>query len=103
FDGGYRPLAVTGDRARHVLAFARGDGIVVISAVKCAAAMQLDSDGIPVLSPDLGGDTVVSMPTSAGSWHDLLRERSFAAAGPQRVADLLIGFPLAVIRREAQG
>lgn len=102
FAGSYRPLPAQGPAASHVVAFSRDDDIVVIAAVKCAAKTQTDDSGALVIPAEHWGDTVVSLP-GAGPWRDVLRgTKANGAEAPLRVAQLLDGFPLAVLCR-AQG
>ena len=104
FAGSYRPLELKpldGGRARRLLAFSRGDEVVVIAAVKCVSALRAAADGMPCLPADHWEGAMLSWPMPAGTWRDVLRGRkSQAMAGAQRVADLLDGFPLAVLCRD---
>ena len=82
--GSYRPLAVMGETADHLVAFARGEEAVTLA---------------PRLILKLGGDwrgAEVELPE--GSWRD---EFSGAAlnGGRQSVAELLGSFPVALLAR----
>jgi (1->4)-alpha-D-glucan 1-alpha-D-glucosylmutase len=80
---GYRPLEVSGSRARHVVAFARGEQISV---------------AVPRLLIGLGGDyadTEVELPKGIFE-HCLTGER--VAGGRVRAAALFSTFPVAVLR-----
>lgn len=100
FEGDYRPLPVTGDAATRVLAFSRAEQVVVVAGVKCAAALHAGADGTPVADGSLWGDAEVSLPAAEGGWHDVLRGCDIGHPGGQvKVAGLLAGFPLAVLRR----
>jgi (1->4)-alpha-D-glucan 1-alpha-D-glucosylmutase len=85
FAGAHEALAVTGERAQHVVAFVRGSEIATI---------------VPRLVIGLAGDwrdTRVVLPE--GRWCDRLTGRP-QAGGPARVAELLGGFPVALLTRE---
>jgi (1->4)-alpha-D-glucan 1-alpha-D-glucosylmutase len=66
-DGAYLPLEVRGDKARHVLAFARHDGQrwVVAVVTRLAASMGLAVGEAPVA--DHWGDTCLVWPDSAAA------------------------------------
>jgi len=79
----YRPLGATGDHAGRVVAFVRGDDIVVI---------------VPRLVMGLRagwGDTAVDLP--AGQWTDTLG--GAAVLGPVGLQELLADFPVALLVR----
>jgi (1->4)-alpha-D-glucan 1-alpha-D-glucosylmutase len=79
---GYRPLPVTGAKARHAVAFERDGGLAVV---------------VPRLVAALGGDwagTEVALP--AGAWVDVLTGDP-ADGGPAQVAALLRRFPVAIL------
>lgn len=101
FSGAYRPLALTGDRSHEVVAFTREDDIIVIAAVKCASQLRFNDQGMPVLPMDYWGEAVLPLPPAEGGWRDMLRGRRVGVPGePAHVADLLAGFPLAVLCRD---
>ena len=77
----YEPLAATGPRAGHVVAFSRGKLVVAV----------------PRLVVGLGGewgDTSIELP--AGAWSDVLTGHGFEG-GAVAVRDLLADFPVAVL------
>jgi len=81
----YRPLAVSGARDAHVVAFARGEAVATV---------------VPRLVIRLAGDwrdTQVALP--AGRWHNTLTGED-VEGGAQPVADLLRRFPVALLRRD---
>jgi (1->4)-alpha-D-glucan 1-alpha-D-glucosylmutase len=83
--GAYHPLEARGARARHVLAFARGEAVITI---------------VPRLVLGLGGewgDTSLELP--AGRWRNELTG-DVVSGGPLRLADLLRRFPIALLARE---
>ena len=83
-DGSYRPLLAAGPRADHAVAFIRGGGAVTVA---------------PRLVLKLGGewgDTSIELP--AGEWRDELTGSSHAG-GRRPVAELLAGFPVALLVR----
>src|SRR3546814_7396570 len=81
----YRPIAATGEKARHAVAFER-DGLVVV---------------VPRLLVGLGDDwddTSIEVP-AGGGWIDLLSAAK-VEPGPTALADLLDAFPVVVLARE---
>jgi len=83
--GDYRPLAVTGSRAAHVVAFSRADAVVSVA---------------PRLLIRLGGewlDTQVALPP--GRWHNELTGDD-VDGGLHAVSVLLQRFPVALLSRE---
>ena len=81
-DGSYRSLWARGAKAAHVLAFARGQDVVVAT---------------PRLVMGLGsgwGDTDLELPS--GEWRDLMTGDAWAG-GPVPVASLLGRFPVALL------
>ncbi|MEV7772005.1 malto-oligosyltrehalose synthase [Kitasatospora sp. NPDC086791] len=85
--GPYRPLPAAGPAADHLLAFARGDDVVT-------AVTRL-----PYGLERAGGwrDTVLELP-AGGPWTDELTPRTFPA-GAVPVAELLAGYPVALLTR----
>ncbi|NYT22364.1 malto-oligosyltrehalose synthase [Alcaligenaceae bacterium] len=100
FEGGYRPLAPIGGPPGRLLAFGRGDSVLVIAGVKCAAPMRFDATGMPSLGPAYWEGAALSLPAAPDGWRDVLRGRRWPETPPPRVAELLAGFPLAVLCRE---
>jgi (1->4)-alpha-D-glucan 1-alpha-D-glucosylmutase len=85
YAGGYRPLEARGDKARHAVAFARDELVVVV----------------PRLVVGLGagwGDTELPLPS--GRWRDVLTERESTGAVP--LDDLLGSVPVAVLEQGSQ-
>jgi len=81
----YEPLRVRGSKARHALAFKRGDHVAVI---------------VPRLVLQLAGhweDTEINLPE--GEWHNELTGES-RSGGPCRLAELLKPFPVALLTRK---
>jgi (1->4)-alpha-D-glucan 1-alpha-D-glucosylmutase len=81
---GYEPLPVTGQKAGHAVAFRRTGGLAVL---------------VPRLVVGLAGDwagTAVQLPP--GSWRSVLTGEPASGAAP--AADLLAGFPVAVLAPE---
>jgi (1->4)-alpha-D-glucan 1-alpha-D-glucosylmutase len=83
--GDYRALMAAGERAAHVVGFARAESVITV---------------VPRLVIRLGGgwgDTTVDLP--AGNWcNQLTGDRH--GGGPQRVADILARFPVALLSKE---
>jgi (1->4)-alpha-D-glucan 1-alpha-D-glucosylmutase len=91
FDGAsYEPLAVTGPDAGHVLAFCRGEGVVVV--VPRVVAGLRNGRG----TPRPYERTTVALPS--GSWTDRFTELG-VSGGDVPAAGLLSGFPVALLER----
>jgi (1->4)-alpha-D-glucan 1-alpha-D-glucosylmutase len=81
--GRYEPLPVQGEKAPHVLAFARGEGAVTV---------------VPRLAAGINGawaDTAVEIP--AGHWRNALTDEPIANG---RMTELVPHFPVALLLRE---
>lgn len=104
FCGAYQPLTVSGGRAAgQALAFARGDDVVVIVGVKCAASVRMEG-GAPCLPAGFWGNAAAELPGDGAQWVDVLRRRPVVVTeGRAPLADLPGGLPLAVLLRGAQG
>ena len=82
-EGAYRPLAADGERAEHVVAFARGEGVVTV---------------VPRLVLGLAGrwgDTVLELPP--GRWANAFTGEE--ASGAVRLDEALRRFPVALLTR----
>ncbi len=79
---GYAPVAATGDRAGHVVAFDRGGAIAVATRLPVGLA-----------AAGGWGDTTLDLPE--GRWHDLLTGLDTDG----RLADLLAAHPVALLVR----
>jgi len=86
FDGGYEPLFARGEKAKHAVAFMRGDGVITI---------------VPrlVLGLKNWGGTFVKLPR--GRWHNEFTGETFA--GFARLSELLKKFPVALLVRKENG
>ncbi len=81
----YTPIAATGSKAEHAIAFLRGDSVVTV---------------VPRFTRTLNddwGDTRIDLPQ--GRWRDRLSGET-VAGGTVMLADLLRGFPLALLTKE---
>jgi len=86
--GAYRALAAHGAKAAHVVAFARGEGVVTV---------------VPRLVLGLGGrwgETTLTLP--AGRWHNALTSDT-VDGGEVRLAELLGRAPVALLSKEGDG
>ena len=99
--GDYQPLVVEGERAEHVIAFARehqGNYLLVI-APRLSVPLLGDRD-VPIIPTTAWGDTAVLLPEplSAQVFRNGLIDRIGypISAGRLAVADLLTGLPLYV-------
>jgi (1->4)-alpha-D-glucan 1-alpha-D-glucosylmutase len=82
--GGYRPVLATGTAADHVVAFVRGDDVLVAVS---RWTVQLDQSG--------WGDTAVEVPD--GTWTDTLTGATVSGATP--AAELFAQLPVALLER----
>jgi len=87
--GDYNPLEATGDKAEHVVAFARtaGDGAVVVAVPRLVGGL---GD-----SPDWG-NTAIPLPRGA-RWRDALTGRILAGGDATLASALFGGFPVALL------
>jgi (1->4)-alpha-D-glucan 1-alpha-D-glucosylmutase len=90
--GAYTPLEAAGSAARHVVAFARGDGAVV--AVVPRLAYGLVESGDP-RSAKVWGDTTVPLPPGR-AYRDVVTGAEFPG-GTARIADLFAACPFALL------
>ena len=101
FAEGYTPLAVAGERARHVLAFARGEGVgAVIVAVTRLPTRMLGDAALPLAPPERWEDTAVELPDSlrGTGMRDVLVGSSLPAAGGSvLVRDAFSRLPVALL------
>ncbi len=82
--GTYTPLAVSGEKQNHALAFLRSDSIMVL---------------VPLLPAKLAtswGQTTIAMPS--GSWNNVLSGTELRG-GVQEIGKILSGFPVALLVR----
>lgn len=94
-EGGYRPLAVGGDRSGDIIAFARetsDEVLVVIVPLRVSKGL---SDALE-LPASWWGDTHVALPPIVGDWQPILGER--LALGTANADELSRGLPLRVVR-----
>jgi (1->4)-alpha-D-glucan 1-alpha-D-glucosylmutase len=101
-DGGYVPLDAAGDRAEHVVAFARvHERESVIAVVPRLVATLAARDGAPAPAAAHWGDTHVILPASlaGGRWRDVLTGAVHAAdaGNALRVRDLHRVAPVALL------
>ena len=99
--GSYTPLAVTGARASHVVAFARQHAGRALFAVSGRLFLTLLGDGARLpLGPDVWGDTAIDL-APLGAATDLVNgltgERLDAPGGRLAMADAFSSFPGALI------
>jgi (1->4)-alpha-D-glucan 1-alpha-D-glucosylmutase len=100
----YLPLEVRGEKAHHIVAFARHDHAawVVTVAARLYASLGLVAGQLPV--GDVWGDTHIVWPEAAGgtpaapSLEDAISKRRLRPEGGRmQVAALLHDFPVAVL------
>lgn len=101
FSGGYEPLEITGECEQNVLAFCRGNDIVVAAAVNAGARVTEGKDGMPTMPAHHWGAAGMTLPGGHTRWRDVLRNRPLPAGTRSvAVADLFDGLPLAVLCRD---
>ncbi len=108
-DGRYVPLKLVGERAAHVLAFARElDGTLAITVVPRLCVRLVGERGTPPLGAAIWSDTRIELPDrlSRGAYRNLLDGRQVAPAGPGGrqvlpVATLLAHWPCALLHASA--
>jgi (1->4)-alpha-D-glucan 1-alpha-D-glucosylmutase len=102
--GGYLPLAVTGERAAHVIAYARryaGRGVITIAG-RMFGGLGIAARTLPC-GEAIWGDTRVALPFlgEGAILRDVLTgETAAVTAGGIRVAAAHAGFPGAVLEYE---
>ncbi|PXW28169.1 malto-oligosyltrehalose synthase [Paraburkholderia caballeronis] len=101
-DGAYLPLAVHGEHAARVIAFARqhGDERAVVIGTRLATPLLEDS-ALPLVAADRWGDTAIELPPGFADarWHDWLSDASPTIPRTRVVAvrDVLAALPVAVL------
>jgi (1->4)-alpha-D-glucan 1-alpha-D-glucosylmutase len=92
-DDAYTPLSATGEQAEHVVAYARGDAIVVVPRL-----VRTLSGETPPLG-DVWDRTVLALPSDAVErYRDVLTDRQLrSAGGAVALADVLAVLPVAVL------
>jgi (1->4)-alpha-D-glucan 1-alpha-D-glucosylmutase len=102
-DGGYTPLSVTGEKARHGLAFCRASGKSrLVMVVPRLVYDWIDGD-TAFATGQVWGDTVVALPESHSPWKDVFTGRTFAATAALSLAQALADFPFTVLINGDQG
>ncbi|MBP2230544.1 (1-_4)-alpha-D-glucan 1-alpha-D-glucosylmutase [Azospirillum agricola] len=91
--GDYVPLEATGDKAEHVVAFARkaGNDAVVVAVPRLVGALGEEPDW---------SNTAIPLPRGA-CWHNVLTGRAVEGGDAVKAATLFDGFPVALLVREA--
>ncbi|CAN5773886.1 malto-oligosyltrehalose synthase [soil metagenome] len=99
--GDYRPLAVTGDHADHVIAFMRHKGEhTVVTVVPRFLTGLIQPETLP-LGKQVWGNTAIALPAGGqASWQDWLTGKSVAVTEELLVAELLSQFPVALLVSE---
>jgi (1->4)-alpha-D-glucan 1-alpha-D-glucosylmutase len=98
-DGEYLPLAVSGTKADHVVAFVRrlgADSLLVVTP-RLVAGLVNDGD-YPPLGAHVWGDTRISLPYGASlkKYRNVLTGKLFEAVTEVSVAEILLDFPVAL-------
>jgi (1->4)-alpha-D-glucan 1-alpha-D-glucosylmutase len=96
--GEYLPVAATGTRAEHVVAFARrGGGSTLLAIVpRLVATLTRETD---FALPDGGvwEDTALAGEVVEGRWRNLFTGEELDASGGLRLAEVLADFPVALL------
>jgi len=104
FTGGeYLPVGATGEKAEHVLAFARrGGGSTLVAVVPRLVATLSADRNYALPGADAWGDTWIDLGSvGGGRWRDLFSGVEVGGDdGSLRVAEVLDGFPVALLMRE---
>ncbi len=97
-DGEYLPLTATGEHASHLIAFARRAGERAAICVAPRLVMKLLDEG----GGAIAWSAEVTLPSAlAGRYTDVVTGRAVdARRGPLAAAELLAGFPVALLRRD---
>ncbi|MFH1811254.1 MAG: hypothetical protein ABIJ09_21120, partial [Pseudomonadota bacterium] len=99
--GDYQPLQVEGERAAHVVAFARQHLDEVVVAVASRLVGQLQPEPALSIPESAWQGTVVHLPrTTRGQWRDLLTGRRFEVGTPLALAELTAALPVAALVAE---
>jgi len=101
--GEYQPLPVDGERADHVIAFARrsGDGSVFVVAPRLVAGLLNDHD-LPPIGPQIWQDTYLQLPHRGPSetYRNVFTGEVLASDDKIALSKLLADFPVALFSRE---
>jgi len=108
-EGRYVPLVATGERASHLIAFARlskDDACLVVVPRMTAQLLGFPSEGLPV--GDIWGETAVVLPKDMPLnrlWNVFTAEQLSIRQGPAgpelRVRDILANFPAALLAMDS--
>jgi (1->4)-alpha-D-glucan 1-alpha-D-glucosylmutase len=98
--GEYVPLESAGQRAGHVIAFARHSKMAWITAVAPRLPAGLSRSAGPVIGKPAWADTEISLPeTAPRRWSNLFTRENLEVSGTGRLAlaDILCRFPVALL------
>jgi (1->4)-alpha-D-glucan 1-alpha-D-glucosylmutase len=95
--GDYEPLAASGEKADHLLAFTRtyGDQNIFVAVPRLVATLAGESALPP--AADAWGDTQIRLPE--GTWRDLFTGAELTGPADAGAGELFAGFPVAVLRK----
>jgi (1->4)-alpha-D-glucan 1-alpha-D-glucosylmutase len=99
-DGDYLPLAVKGERAAHICAFARRHGAQVLVAVVPRLTVKLLGDSVPwPHGEEVWGDTTLELPGKLArhAWTDILTGATHAPDAAPALGRWLAEFPVALL------
>ncbi|WP_338661361.1 malto-oligosyltrehalose synthase [Pararoseomonas sp. SCSIO 73927] len=98
--GEYIPVEAEGERAAHVLAFARRHGDAAsLTVVTRLPARLLGEDGLPLVPAEAWGDTALRLPPALAGlpWRDALGEEAVPAREALPLRELLAALPVALL------
>ena len=99
-DGDYLPLAVKGERANHVCAYARrlGDRAIIAVVPRLTVKLLKDKGNLP-LGPAVWGDTVIELPKALArrAWTSVLTGAAHAPGPTFSLGKLCADLPLALL------
>lgn len=101
--GDYIPLAMTGAKAAHIVAFLRRhQGCDVLVVAPRLVAALLGESGLPLAHADAWKDTFVMLPSACdGAWTDVFTQRKFGCGtNGIKVSDVLRDLPMALLLRD---
>jgi (1->4)-alpha-D-glucan 1-alpha-D-glucosylmutase len=98
-DGDYLPIDVTGEFAKHVIAFARRDGAEWMLVVATHFPLTLLDGATPLVTAERWGDTALRLPGDAESlrFRNVVFGGEIAGAPALPVSTILSEFPVALL------
>ncbi len=99
--GTYHPLTVTGEKADHIIAFARHKGEHTVITVVPRFLTNLVEPGTVPIGADVWGNTAIELPAGAqAKWQNWLTGEAVDITDNPKVGDLFKQLPLALLVSE---